>query len=123
MIDPAGAGRGEGLRAARLLGAPGAAGEILAQLRAAAGPEIRRGCLAALEIYAGIRRTVRPGALLRVLGARIRRGRAEGEQLPGASLGPLRRSGEILGRWQGGCVSGSDTFSAGAPPGRSRSRR
>ena len=75
MIDPAGAGRGEGLRAAGLLGAPGAAGEILAHLRAAAGPETRRGCLAALEIYvgdllragarSGIRRTVRPGERLR----------------------------------------------------------
>ena len=45
-------------------------------------------------------RTVRPGALLRVLGARIRRGRAGGEQLQqGPSWGPLRGPGEILGRW------------------------
>ena len=50
-------------------------------------------------------RTVRPGALLRVLGARIRRGRAGGERL---QLGPAwARCGALVRSWAGGCSCGA----------------
>ena len=50
-------------------------------------------------------RTVRPGALLRVLGVRIRRGPvAGGEQLQ--QWPSWARSGALVRSWAGGCSSG-----------------